>query len=145
VDVFLANEQELPVDGDRLTALARHTLEVEEVDEDAELSILLVEPDHIRRLNARYAGNDYATDVLAFPMNEDDESEELLGDVLICPHIAGEDARRMGHSLSEELDVLLVHGLLHLLGYDHHDAQEKAEMEARLREVLATFKAPEDG
>ena len=145
MDVFLANEQELPVDGDRLTALARHTLEVEEVDEDAELSILLVEPDHIRRLNARYAGNDYATDVLAFPMNEDDESEELLGDVLICPHIAGENARRMGHSLSEELDVLLVHGLLHLLGYDHHDAQEKAEMEARLREVLATFKAPEDG
>ena len=123
----------------RLVALASHTLQVEEVDEDAELSILLVGPDHIERLNKRFAGNGYVTDVLAFPMMENDENSFLLGDVVICPQVAEENAAKVGHQLGDELDTLLVHGTLHLLGYDHQGTQDKAAMDKRLQEVLASF------
>src|SRR3990170_8799210 len=117
MEVFLANEQSLPVDEARLSSLARHALAAEDVVE-GELSILLVTAEHIKRLNSRFAGDDYATDVLAFPMMEDEENSEMLGDVVACPEVALKNARRIGHALDDELDVLLVHGTLHLLGYD---------------------------
>jgi probable rRNA maturation factor len=141
VNVFIANEQELPVDEERLVALARHTLRAEEVGRDAELSVLLVASDHMQRLNARFAGNDHATDVLAFPMMEDADEEDatLLGDVVICPQVGVENARRIGHDLDQELDTLLIHGTLHLLGYDHQGKADKALMDRRLREVLSSF------
>jgi len=140
VEVFLANEQDLPVDETRLSALARHALLSESVDDSAELSVLLVTRDHIRHLNARYAGDDHATDVLAFPMMEDDEESLVLGDVVICPQLARRNAASRGHTLGRELDVLLVHGTLHLLGYDHQSADETAGMEQRLGELLESFK-----
>lgn len=143
MDVFLANEQDLPVDETRLSALARHTLSQEEVDEGAQLSVLLVTADHIHRLNARFAGDDYATDVLAFPMMEEDDTEALLlGDVVICPQVAADNASRLGHPLPDELDMLVVHGTLHLLGYDHQEAEDKTKMDERTNQVLATFAAP---
>ncbi|HYY44080.1 MAG TPA: rRNA maturation RNase YbeY, partial [Actinomycetota bacterium] len=73
MEVFVANEQDVAVDEARLSALARHVLASEDVDDNAELSILLVTNDHIRELNARFADEDHATDVLAFPMMEDEE------------------------------------------------------------------------
>jgi probable rRNA maturation factor len=139
VDVFLANEQDLPVDELRLLALARHTLSVEDLSPEAELSVLLIGADHIQRLNARFAGDDYATDVLAFPMLEEDEASFVLGDVVICPEVARTNATKLGHSLPDELDALLVHGTLHLLGYDHQREDEKARMDGRMREVLDSF------
>ena len=141
MDVFVANEQSQRVDEARLSHLATHVLQSEEVDEEAELSVLLVGSDHIRKLNARFAGDDYATDVLSFPMMEDDETSLLLGDVVICPEIAETNAAKLGHDVSRELDTLLVHGTLHLLGYDHDDEEEKARMEERQREILAAFQA----
>ena len=143
MNVFVANEQALSVDEIRLSAVATHTLEKEEVDDEAELSVLLVTPDHIRRLNKRFAGDEYATDVLAFPMMEKDESELLLGDVVICPSVAERNATRMGHSLQQELDTLVVHGTLHLLGYDHQGQQDKAVMDKKQQEVLDTFGSPQ--
>lgn len=137
--MFLANEQAVSVDEDRLVALARHVLDSEDAD-DAELSVLLVTADHMKQLNSRFAGEDYATDVLAFPMDEDEEADSLMGDVVICPVVGQKNARRLGHPLSDELDVLLVHGTLHLLGYDHQDPDGRAEMNRRLKEVLVTFK-----
>lgn len=144
MNVFVANEQELPVNEGRAVALARHTLGAEGMAEEAELSVLYVDRDHIRKLNARFAKNDYATDVLAFPMREgsdgpDDEEAGLLGDVVICPAVAEEHARNLGHGLSKELDVLLVHGTLHLLGYDHQKVDDKERMDRRLSEVLSSF------
>ncbi|MGH2729888.1 MAG: rRNA maturation RNase YbeY [Actinomycetota bacterium] len=140
MNVFLANEQDLNLDEVRLSSLARHTLKSEEVAPDAELSVLLVNSDHIRRLNARFAGDDHATDVLAFPMmEEEEEGTLLLGDVVICPQIAENNAAQMGHSLATELDALLVHGTLHLLGYDHQAAEDRAQMDERLKEVLESF------
>jgi len=140
MDVFVANEQDIPVDEARSSALARHTLAEEEVDESAELSVLFVTESHIRQLNQRFAGNDYATDVLSFPMFEDEEDESLLGDVVICPAVARGNAEKLGHDLSAELDTLLVHGTLHLLGYDHQGPDDKARMEARLEAVLRSFR-----
>ncbi|MGH2748904.1 MAG: rRNA maturation RNase YbeY [Actinomycetota bacterium] len=138
MEVFLANEQSLPVDEARLTSLARHTLAAEDVAE-GELSVLLVTAGHIKRLNSRFAGDDYPTDVLSFPMMEDEESTEMLGDVVVCPEVAVKNARRIGHALDDELDVLLVHGTLHLLGYDHQDRQDKTAMDRRMREILDSF------
>ena len=139
MNVFVANEQDTNVDEVRLGALARHALNSEDVSDAAELSILLVGADHIRRLNHRFAGDDYATDVLAFPMMERDEQDELLGDVVICPSIAGDNAAKLGHSLEAELDTLVVHGTLHLLGYDHHREDDKARMYKRQQEILHSF------
>ena len=141
MDVFVANEQRVSLDEIRLAALARHTLTEEEVDDAAELSLLFVEADHIRRLNKRFAGDDHATDVLAFPMMEDEEDEGslLLGDVVICPQVAERHAAGTGHPLGAELEALVVHGTLHLLGYDHHDSDEKAKMESRAAAILGSF------
>lgn len=141
MNVYLADEQELPVNDSQLTSLARHTLEAEDVDDEAELSVLFVTADHIKRLNARFAGNDYATDVLAFPMidGDDDDDRIVLGDVVICPEIAKRNAERLGHGLETELATLLVHGTLHLLGYDHQGEDDKARMEARLAELMGSF------
>jgi probable rRNA maturation factor len=142
VEVFVANEQDLRVDEQHLSLLARHALVAEGVEEEAELSVLLVTRDHIRQLNARFAGEDQATDVLAFPMMEDEEEGSLLlGDVVICPSIASRNAERVGHGLDRELDMLLVHGTLHLLGYDHDSPEERAAMNRRTRELLESFRS----
>jgi probable rRNA maturation factor len=139
MDVFLANEQGVPLDEPQLAALARHVLEAEDVDPAAELSILFVGADHIRRLNARYAGDDYATDVLAFPMMEDDEESVLLGDVVVCPEIAQANAEKAGGTIESELRTLVVHGTLHLLGYDHQNDAQRAAMDKRTAEVIEDF------
>ena len=140
MDVFVANEQTVTVDTTRLAELARHTLDAEDVDEAAELSVLLVTAEHIKTLNSRFAGEDHPTDVLAFPMMEDeDDGAVLLGDVVICPEIAERNADKLDHSLEHELDVLLVHGTLHLLGYDHQGTDDKRKMDGRLSEVLEAF------
>ncbi|MFP5298891.1 MAG: rRNA maturation RNase YbeY [Actinomycetota bacterium] len=145
MNVFVANEQDRTIDVERSAALARHALRAEKLSDETELSVLYVTADHMRKLNHRYAGHDYATDVLAFPLMEEDEEEGyLLGDVVICPEVAATNAEKIGHSLSEELDTLLVHGTLHLLGYDHQGAEDKAKMDGRMAELLKSFEEPED-
>lgn len=123
----------------QLADLARHTLNSEGVDEEAELSILIVDADHMQRLNNRFADNNRTTDVLAFPMSEDEEDMLLLGDVVICPEVAQRNAQKYDHSPTDELRLLLVHGILHLLGYDHNEDGDKARMERRTRELLDSF------
>ncbi len=141
MDVFLANEQGVPLDEPLLAALARHVLEAEDVDDSAELSILFVGADHIRRLNARYAGDDYATDVLAFPMTEEDDDDDplMVGDVVVCPEVARDNAAKAGTALDRELQTLVVHGILHLLGYDHQNDAQRAAMDKRQDEIVASF------
>ncbi|CAN5519839.1 rRNA maturation RNase YbeY [soil metagenome] len=139
MDVFLANEQPVPIDEARLSALARHVLDAEKVDDEAELSILVIDGEHMRKLNSRFAKNDYATDVLAFPMLEGDEDSTMVGDVVLCPDVAKANAEKLDHSLERELEVLVVHGTLHLLGYDHKGASDKERMDKRVSEVLDEF------
>ena len=141
MEVFVADEQDLPVDHRRVSELAQHTLAEENVDASAELSVLFVTAGHIRRLNSHFAENDYATDVLAFPMMEDEESSLLLGDVVVCPAVAERNAQRAGHSLADEIAVLVVHGTLHLLGYDHQEKEDGRRMTQRQREIIDSFRA----
>lgn len=142
MDVFVANEQSMPVDEPGLSALARHTLSSEQIDDEAELSILIVDAAHMQRLNAHFANDDFPTDVLAFPMMEEDEEGVLLGDVVICPDVAERNAAKFAHSLNTEMNLLLVHGTLHLLGYDHQASHDKAHMDTRVKEVLESFDRP---
>jgi probable rRNA maturation factor len=139
MDVFIANEQEIPVQEARLSALARHALDCLKVDGTVELSVLLITADHMRRLNARFAGEDRPTDVLAFPMMEEDDGSLMLGDVVVCPEVARTNAQDRSESLERELEILLVHGTLHLLGYDHQGAEDKAKMDERLAQVISSF------
>jgi probable rRNA maturation factor len=94
------------------------------------MTIAIVPDDRVQQLNRRYRRTDAATDVLSFPSDE----RGYLGDVVIAAGVARRQARQAGHSLQHELRVLALHGLLHLLGYDHErDAGRMARVEARLR------------
>jgi probable rRNA maturation factor len=106
----------------------------------AELSLLLVNDVQIRRLNKRYRKINRPTDVLAFPMLEGDAfppRSQLLGDVVISLETAKRQAKGVGHSLGQEVRTLLVHGILHLLGYNHEESEEAARLvERKTRAVL---------
>lgn len=119
--VDLLNRQDLPADVEELADLARRTLRSEGVV-DAELSISLVTEGEIADLHGRYLDESSPTDVLSFPQDEGGLAQDgprILGDVVICPAVAA----RHNADLGAELRLLLVHGILHLLGYDH-DAEE---------------------
>ncbi len=114
----------------------------EGIDTDrAEISLTLVEPEEIKSLNAEYRNVDSVTDVLSFPQFEDkeqmpSEGELCLGDVVICVERAKQQAEEYGHSFEREMVYLLVHSLLHLLGYDHMDDDEKAIMREKEEHVM---------
>jgi probable rRNA maturation factor len=158
VEVFAADEQsDQPVDTLRWVKLAEAVLADEGVRGDAELSILFVDEASIADLNQRFLGRDGPTDVLAFPIDEEpaesgrspdsggtgpgftgetDEVPTLLGDVVVCPAVAARNAPVHAGTYEDELALLVVHGVLHLLGMDHLDDEEAEEMEARERELL---------
>jgi len=105
-----------------------------------ELSILLCDDDFIHPLNRDYRGKDKPTDVLSFAMREEgDPNDPVLGDVIISIERAQEQATERGHEIGVELALLLVHGILHLLGYDHEDDEEAQVMEAKEKEILSTL------
>ena len=107
-------------------------LKVEELDDDVEVSVSFVGDEEIRDLNRDYRGVDKSTDVLSFPM--DDEfiiDNRILGDVIINTRKVMEQAEELGHSHERELSYLTVHSILHLLGYDHIEDEDKKEMRER--------------
>ena len=111
--------------------------------ENSELSITLTDDKNIHALNKKYRGIDRATDVLSFAFRESDEPAvigadfEILGDVIISLERAKVQAEEFGHSFLREVIFLEVHGLLHLLGYDHIADDERQEMEAEQRFIMA--------
>lgn len=127
--VLVSNRQDLPVDETTLADLARATLEQEGLH-DVELSVSFVDEAEIEDLHVRYMDEPGPTDVLSFPQDDDEDGTRILGDVVICPAVA---ARNNPADLGAELRLLIVHGVLHLLGYDHEEDAEKAEMWARQR------------
>ena len=138
--VFLADEQGLEVDAEDLLALARTVLADRRVPEDMEVSLLLVDETTIAGLNAEHLGHEGPTDVLAFPMDEPGESPPagpaVLGDVVLCPAVARAQAVEHRVAPQDELRLLTVHGLLHLLGMDHAEPDEEREMTALTRRLL---------
>jgi probable rRNA maturation factor len=123
--VLISNRQALPLDEAGLIALALETLRGEGV-ERAELSVSFVDDAEMAGLHVRFMGEEGPTDVLSFPLDEvDDRGVRLLGDVVIAPVVA---ARNNPAAPEAEVRLLLVHGILHLLGHDHQEADERAEM-----------------
>lgn len=150
MSVFIADEQGgaeggAAVDVDRLRELASFVLERRRVPDDMELSVLCVERDTIAQLNAHHMGATGPTDVLAFPIDLPGETAPgepaILGDVVLCPAVAAEQAVDHGTSAEAEMDLLLVHGILHLLGMDHGEPDEKAAMFGLTDELLAAWAA----
>ncbi|HVL80285.1 MAG TPA: rRNA maturation RNase YbeY [Actinomycetota bacterium] len=143
IDVFVANEQDdVACDEQRLIALARIAAAEEGVDPRAELSILLVDRTAMASLKEKYLGEPGPTDVLAFAMDEQPNDEEpfMVGDIVVCPDVAREQAEKAGTPLRDEIDLLVVHGFLHLLGYDHVKPQQARSMKHRERRILQEFR-----
>jgi probable rRNA maturation factor len=112
----------------------------------AEVAIVVVDEVAMEQLHIQWMGEPGPTDVLSFPMDElrpgrDNEvsDEGILGDIVLCPTVAEKQAEEAGHSVMEELQMLTVHGLLHLLGYDHAEPDEEAEMFGLQGEILLAF------
>ena len=156
MSIEISNESGVPVDEQALAGVARHVLDRLGVSPLAELSLLLVDVDHMETLHVRWMGEPGPTDVLAFPMDEldlrgsrgvgHDGHEEprdtgaaLLGDVVLCPVIAERQAAEAGHGTQDELQLLCTHGVLHLLGYDHAEPEEHAEMFGLQGELLRSW------
>ena len=159
MSIDIANESGVEVDEVALAAIARYVLDELHIHPLAELSVLVVDEKAMAELHERWMGEPGPTDVLSFPMDElrpphlgagnagRAGAEEpgpdpgLLGDVVLCPPVAAAQAREAGHSTQAELELLTVHGILHLLGYDHAEPDEKAEMFGLQDRLLASWRA----
>ena len=154
MSVEIANESGRDVDEVLLAGLARFVCDAMGVHPMAELSVLLVDVDHMTRLHVEHMGEPGPTDVLAFeqddlhavtsPRDSDLDVPALLGDVVLCPEVAQEQGEAAGHGTEAELHLLCTHGVLHLLGFDHHEPDEAAEMfaeQARLLQAWASHRA----
>ncbi|HKB30011.1 MAG TPA: rRNA maturation RNase YbeY, partial [Streptosporangiaceae bacterium] len=158
MSIDIANESGVAVSEVALAAVARHVLDRLRIHPLAELSVLLVGEDAMADLYQRWMGEPGPTDVLAFPMDElrpphlvggramgggrePEPVPGLLGDVVLCPQIAAKQAQTQGHSTEDEVQLLCVHGILHLLGYDHADPEEHATMFSLQEELLASWRA----
>ena len=165
VEVFVADEQtDLPVESIRWLRLAEQVLAEQGIRGDAELSILFVDEQSMADLNRRFNAKDGPTDVLAFPIDEEPaeggrspdsggtgpgyvpaepgDMPKLLGDVVVCPAVAFRNAPEHAGTFDDEVALLVVHGILHLLGMDHHDEADAEAMEAKERELLAKYHVP---
>ncbi|TCP54900.1 putative rRNA maturation factor [Tamaricihabitans halophyticus] len=150
MSIEIANESGVRIDDSSIVSVARFALDRMGVSPLAELSIALVELDTMSDLHRQYMELDGPTDVLAFPMDEleaarrpdaAEASGALLGDIVLCPAYAKDQARTAGHALLAELHLLTVHGVLHLLGYDHAEPAEEREMFTLQRRILEEFHA----
>jgi len=146
MSVEVNNESDVSVDEASLAVLARFVLDGLRIHPQAELSVLLVDEDTMTTLHQQWMDEPGPTDVMAFPMDElrsprDDAEPEpgLLGDVVLCPTVAQRQAATAGHALADELSLLCTHGILHLLGYDHYEPDEKREMFGVQARLLAEW------
>ncbi|MFM8303801.1 MAG: rRNA maturation RNase YbeY [Actinomycetota bacterium] len=144
--------------------LAEHVLRGERAPDDAEMALVFVDRETIADLNVRYLGGSGPTDVLAFPLEDEipvgrmpdqggrgpgsssdpPEPPMAIGDVLVCPDVARAQAEERGVPVEDELALLVVHGTLHIFGYDHADPDDQARMQRRERDLLTSFRVGED-
>ncbi len=142
--VRVANRQrKVTIEGARVEAVAGLVLDALDI-QGVEVSVVLVSDQRIRKLNRDYLGRNQPTDVLSFSQREGEGGHlhpSLLGDVIISAETAAYEAEEAGVPLYQELDLLLVHGILHLLGYDHTGSEEEMErMEEAQRRLLLKIK-----
>ena len=154
--ILLSNELGLPllVQESELDAALATVLELEGIAADAEVSVTYVDDDEMRSLNREWRGIDAPTDVLSFACDLDGEDAEAygelegdarldevleLGDIVLAPHVIAAQAPEFGATPEEECRLMFVHGLLHLLGYDHMNERDAASMEERELAVLRSL------
>lgn len=148
MSIEVIDESGAGLDVRRLSGLSRFVMDRMRVHPLAELCIKAVDEDTIAQLNEQWMDKQGPTDVLSFPMDElrpglvDSEPEEgVLGDLMLCPAVAARQAAEAGHSTEAEIELLTVHGILHLLGYDHAEPEEHREMFGLQDELLAEWRA----
>jgi probable rRNA maturation factor len=147
VNVTVIDEQDDPLQPGSLVELARTVMTAEGLPGDTELALHLVDPAKMAELNERHMGRRGPTDVLSFPIEDLTPGRVLatvpggppptIGDVVICPAVVRANAAASGADFEDELALMIVHGVLHLLGYDHVDDDDAELMEARERSLLA--------
>jgi probable rRNA maturation factor len=136
IDVATENVR-TPLGRETIAAIARAALRGERVRE-ALISITLVDRPSIARLNARHLSHKRATDVISFAFERATQADPVIGDIYICPAVASENAKTRGESVRDELARLVVHGVLHVLGYDHpeDESRESSDMWRRQERLL---------
>lgn len=151
MSIEVSNESGVTVDESLIASVARFALDALHVNPAAELSILAVTEDAMSELHERWMEEPGPTDVMSFPMDElmdssrrpdaPDLGPALLGDIVLCPEFARPQARKAGHGLADELHLLTVHGVLHLLGYDHGEPEQEREMFGLQTRLLTDWRA----
>ena len=148
MSIEILNESGADLDVRRLSTLSRFVMDKMRVHPQAELCIKAVDEATITELNEKWMEKEGPTDVLAFPMDElrpgkvtEEPEEGVLGDLVLCPVIAERQGLEAGHGRDAEIELLTVHGILHLLGYDHAEPDEHAEMFGLQDEILAEWRS----
>ena len=148
MSVDVLNESDFSLDEMELVACAKYVLGEMKVHPQADLCLKLVDEPAMEVLHVQWMGLPGPTDVMSFPMDElrpgrdgQEPADGVLGDIVLCPSVAERQAVGAGHATEEELLLLLTHGILHLLGYDHAEPDEEREMFELQRTLLLTFLA----
>lgn len=150
MSIEVSNESGLDVSEEELISVARFVIRRMNVNPAAELSMVLLDANAMADLHMRWMDLPGPTDVMSFPMDEiepggrpdaPDPGPSMLGDIVLCPQFAADQAAAAGHSLGHELALLTIHGVLHLLGFDHAEPDEEKEMFALQRRLLEEWVA----
>jgi len=146
MEILIKNQQKrIKLNQRKIKEIIKKVLQYLKVDEETEVSVLFTDDKFIRSLNNKYRGIDKPTDVLSFSLQEgavkspEIESDKLLGDIIISAETAQRQADNLNHSIEKELTVLLIHGLLHLTGYDHEKDKDYKIMREKESEILKIF------
>lgn len=152
INILIEEGIEVDPDSEWLKRIIEKTLIAENVPAQVEISLLITGQDRIRELNREYRGKDRPTDVLSFSMSEQKQEDEPtafigppdgllhLGEIIISYPQAAIQAREHGHSVKREMAILMVHGVLHILGYDHEKPEKEPAMTAEEKKILAEVK-----
>jgi probable rRNA maturation factor len=146
--IDINNESGTDVDEEALLDVARFALDRMRIHPLSELSVIVVDEEAMAALHVQWMDEPGPTDVMSFPMDElrpgkeDEEPPQgLLGDIVLCPEVAAKQGAANGHSMDAELQLLTVHGVLHVLGYDHEDPEEEREMFGLQKRILDDWRA----
>ncbi|BDR52968.1 endoribonuclease YbeY [Bombiscardovia nodaiensis] len=151
MSIEVTNETEWLIEPKIFSDLGLWVLDQMRVSTQSDMTILFNDPEPMAALHERWMGLVGPTDVMSFPMDElrpgDGRtlSEGILGDIVICPWVARQQAQAAGHSTMEEMLLLTIHGCLHLLGYDHTTREQERQMFGLQRQLLLTFLAQRPG
>jgi len=146
MEILVENQQKIiKIDQGKTKGIIKKVLQHLKVDEKTEISVLFTDDKFIRTLNNKYRGIDKPTDVLSFSLQEgavkspETESDKLLGDIIISVETAQRQADTLNHNIEKELTVLLIHGLLHLTGYNHEKDTDYKIMRKKESKILKIF------